>query len=52
MRSILILLAVIVAVAAVGLIPTAKIYDEGLWPLSVSIRFMNQPWWRTGVVRD
>jgi hypothetical protein len=38
MRRVLILLAVIAALTAVGLMPVWKMSDDGLWPLSVSIR--------------
>jgi hypothetical protein len=38
MRRILVLLAVIAVLTAVGFMPVEKIYDDGLWPVSVSIR--------------
>jgi hypothetical protein len=38
MRRVLIILAIIAALTVVGLLPVWKIYDDGLWPLSVSIR--------------
>src|SRR5262249_10076929 len=38
MRRVPILLGVIAALTAVGLLPVNKVYDDGLWPLSVSIR--------------
>jgi hypothetical protein len=38
MRRVLILLAVIAGLTAVGLMPVWKMHDDGLWPLSVSIQ--------------
>jgi hypothetical protein len=38
MRRVLVLLAVMAGLAAIGFLPIWKMYDDGLWPLSVSIR--------------